>query len=106
MTKSTAFDLYSFELAGEMLGATTLTLSGVFSLGGSPTELTFNSSNTFETQMVEWTGLTSVTFTKTNGNAIAIDNIALTAPSATPEPSSYALMLLGMCGLIAIGRRR
>ncbi|NQZ59872.1 MAG: PEP-CTERM sorting domain-containing protein [Lentisphaeraceae bacterium] len=103
----TPFDLYSFELAGEKLEATTLMVSGVFALGGSPTELVFNSSNTFETQMVEWTGLISVTFTKTSGNAIAIDNIVLeNGTVATPEPSSYALILLGMCGLIVSARRQ
>ncbi|MCM8530221.1 MAG: PEP-CTERM sorting domain-containing protein [Lentisphaeraceae bacterium] len=39
-----------------------------------------------------------------NWTFAAIDNVTIS--SATPEPSSYALMLIGLLGLVAYGRRQ
>ncbi|MCM8532721.1 MAG: PEP-CTERM sorting domain-containing protein [Lentisphaeraceae bacterium] len=41
----------------------------------------------------------------TNGSTTWLDDVTFTSTSATPEPSSYALMLLGLIGLITFKKR-
>ena len=69
----------------------------------------------FSEVVFNWTGLTSVLFRSdrpiipgkdTVPGTYAIDNIELNVHSSTPEPSSYALMLLGLLGLVAFSRKQ
>ena len=102
------FDLYSFDMAEEyQRNDAIVEVSGVFAnLIDEKSPKTFTTEQ-LNTQVIDWSGLTSVTFTATEF-VFALDNLVLSAPSvsATPEPASYALMLLGMCGLIAVARRK
>jgi hypothetical protein len=103
-----SFTLNSLYLAGgDSTDSVTLTASVV---GGGTDTATFtvsNSAASFET--LNWSGITGVTFT-TNpvGEYFAIDNVTINAPatSATPEPSSLALLGTGILSVAGAVRRK
>ena len=106
--EGTTFDLYSFDMAEEFQrNDATVKVSGVFANSSDDKSSKTFTTELLNTQVIDWSGLTSVTFTITKG-VFTLDNLVLSAPraSATPEPASYYLIVLGLCGLIGFGRRQ
>ena len=100
------FDLISFDMSAFTSGAATLALVGHVEGGGTITANLQGHNTGFVTHTLNWTNLTRVNWTP-SGHYSMIDNLTVNvnSTSATPEPSSYALMLLGLAGL-GIYRRR
>ncbi len=101
-----AFDIVS---ASADFGSTTVQILGALAGGGS-VSLTYTDPdlNTFETVLLGWTNLASVTFNGIGNsgaglNFFRLDNVDVGA--AVPEPVSAALLGLGLAG-IGLSRKR
>lgn len=113
-----AFDLLGFDggeswLGDEHFWATHISVVGTLAGGGTVAQLfELDLVRHHESGMQAFTldagfrNLQSVTFSGFGGNPeFTIDNIAVTAAAAVPEPVSGALLLLGAAGIAASRRR-
>ncbi|MBV1876045.1 MAG: PEP-CTERM sorting domain-containing protein [Pseudomonadales bacterium] len=100
------FDLYSFDYAELLVsaGAGSVDFVGNFALGGSITQnVTSDGILGFESaSFAGFTGLSSVVFTygtASAGDGFQLDNIHVATSVAVPEPTSTALLVLGLIGV-------
>ena len=101
------FDLSSIDF-GDVYNtgvSQTILVSGFFGGGGS-SDLSFVTDTLagLETFSMNWTGLTSVTWTETTGSFLQLDNVVVN--ESVPEPSVIALFGLGLLGLSFARRRK
>lgn len=108
LTAGTTYTL-SFDIAGNRRGAGTET--GTVMLGTSTLNYSLADSVTaYQTMSLAFTPLTSGSYALSFANAggdnygAILDNVTLTA--AVPEPTSAALLLLGLSGVALLKRRR
>lgn len=107
--------LVTFFLAGNPAGGNTVKSVSVDATGGSSQTYTFDTTGASTTNM-NWAtetysftasaASTTLTFTSLENNAFgpALDNVSIAdagSASGVPEPSSYALMLIGGVSLLA-----
>jgi len=101
----------SFDIAGNRRGAGTET--GVVTLGGASLNYSLTDSSpaaAYQTMSLAFTpastGLYTLSFANAGGDnqGAILDNVTLTA--AVPEPTSAALLLLGLGGVALLKRRR
>ena len=109
------FSVSALDASVYYTGAPANTIDLIGSLfGGGTTTHTINTSTTWATFLLpsSFTNLTSLQFRSgTSGgflsdSGLAIDNINLGPSGAIPEPSSWALMILGFGLVGAVSRRR
>ena len=111
LTKNSGvFDLTSFDFAARLASYPNIDILVTGTMNDSSTiEKTISTTSIdYSTLVLNWTNLVSVNFQTLNENLkyFALDNVVINENSATPEPSAYALMLLGLIGLVAFSRKQ
>ncbi len=105
-----AFDFSSFLAAVDNPSAGspgTLVLGGTYFLGGTVSSSVTIGSSFASYSVTGFNGLSSLSFTNSNGDAgLGIDNLDLGPSSAVPEPSSVLLLASGLLGVGAVARRK
>lgn len=94
----------NFDWSSPTVGSTAAAVDGnasglLANRGGTVNGLSWNPG---ETLWIRWVENNDTG----NDHGLAIDNVALSVTSPVPEPSSYALMLAGLCAVGLIARRR
>ncbi len=111
-TSGGAFNLGSVDLAfgpfnhGGLTSDTTFVTGNL--VGGGTLTTTLTVGYGFQTYNLNWSNLSSVTFSALQGGSeyLAFDNLTYSAAGAVPEPATWALMILGFGAVGGAMRRR
>ena len=96
---------FAADITGQPLANQSLTLTATDSLGATLTQTLSNPGTSSFLGFSSNASLVSLVVGIANRDAfVAVDNLVLAGP--IPEPETYAMLLAGLAGIVAVARRR